>query len=106
MKKADLKPAAVTLHGEGEAAGVALYAALFEPAVAGLDLWQLPPTHRQGPAFLNVLRHLDMPQAVALALPRKVTLHVKTAADAAARDWPRKVGQAAGGTITVKIVGG
>jgi dienelactone hydrolase len=103
----DLKPAAVTLHGEGEAAGVALYAALFEPAVAGLDLWHLPPSHRQGPTFLNVLRHLDTPQAVALALPRKVTLHVKTTADAAAWDWPAKVQDASGtGTVTVKVVGG
>ena len=102
----DLKPAAVTLHGEGDAAGVALYAALFEPAVAGLDLWYLPPSHRQGPTFLNVLRHLDTPQAVALALPRKVTLHVKTAADAAAWDWPVKVRPAAGGAVTVKVTGG
>jgi hypothetical protein len=27
----------------------------------------LPNSHREGPTFLNVLRYLDMPQAVAMA---------------------------------------
>ncbi len=48
-------------------AGVALYASLFDPRIARLHLMDLPATHRDGPIFLNVLRYLDMPQAVALA---------------------------------------
>jgi hypothetical protein len=48
-------------------AGVALYAALFVPSVARLDLHSPTQSHRDGPYFLNVLRYLDMPQAVALA---------------------------------------
>ncbi len=48
-------------------AGVALYASLFDPRIACLHLMDLPATHRDGPIFLNVLRYLDMPQAVALA---------------------------------------
>ena len=48
-------------------AGVALYASLFDPQIARLHLMDLPATHRDGPIFLNVLRYLDMPQAVALA---------------------------------------
>ncbi len=48
-------------------AGVALYAALFDPRIARLNLMDLPATHRDGPIFLNILRYLDMPQAVALA---------------------------------------
>ena len=48
-------------------AGVALYASLFEPPVARLDLHALPASHRQGPHFLNVQRFLDLPQAAAMA---------------------------------------
>jgi dienelactone hydrolase len=44
-----------------------LYAALFIPEVKRLDLHALPASQRDGPIFLNVLRHLDLPQAAALA---------------------------------------
>lgn len=54
-----------------EMAGVALYASLFEPPVAELHLHGLPKSHApQGPHFLNVLRFLDMPQALAMAAER------------------------------------
>jgi hypothetical protein len=57
----------------------ALYAALFIPDVEQLDLHALPPSHRQGPTYLNVLRHLDIPQAVALAAERStVVLYTDT----------------------------
>ena len=54
----------------GDMAGVALYTSLFDPQVARLHLMDPPATHRDGPIFLNVLRFLDMPQAVALAAER------------------------------------
>jgi hypothetical protein len=98
----DLKQPPLTLQGERDAAGIALYAALFEPTVSQLDLWHLPPSHMTGPTFLNVLKYLDAPQAVALAAPRKVTLHVTAEADRAAWDWPVKAGAA---NLTVKVVG-
>jgi hypothetical protein len=102
----DVKAAPVTLHGEKEVAGVALYAGLFEPTVAGFDLWHLPASHRDGPTLLNVLKVLDLPQAVALAAPRPVTLHVKTEADRKAWGWPVRLGAAGGEkTLTVKVVG-
>jgi dienelactone hydrolase len=64
------------LQGERDMATVALYASLFEPNVARLDLWHLPATHRHGPDFLNVLRMLDIPAAVAMAAERsKVRLY-------------------------------
>ncbi len=63
------------LQGTGRMAGVALYAGLFEPAVERFDLHQPPSSHRDGPTFLNVLRVLEMPQALALAFPRKVMLY-------------------------------
>ena len=78
----------------------------FEPTVAALDLWHLPSSHRQGPTFLNIARVLDTPQAVALVLPRKVTLHVRDDAGRADWDWPLRLDAAAGGkSLRVKVVG-
>jgi hypothetical protein len=59
-------------------AGLVLYASLFEPRIARLDLWHLPHSHydlsavrvADGPTFLNVLRYLDMPQTLAMAAER------------------------------------
>ncbi len=57
-------------------AGIVLYASLFEPDIAGLELWHLPNSHRDGPVFLNVLRYMDIPDAVAIATERtKVRIH-------------------------------
>ena len=73
----------IGLRAEGDLACDALYAALFEPDLAQLDLWRVPPSHRTGPDYLNVLRHLDVPEAVALANTRvPITLH-----DGAPADW-------------------
>jgi dienelactone hydrolase len=87
----DLKGVPLWLQGKNDMAGIVLYAALFEPDVARLDLWHPPATHRQGPIFLNVLRVLDMPQAVALAFPRKVRIYVKDDAEAKAWEWPMRL---------------
>ena len=65
------------LQGERRQTGLVLYASLFEPDIARLDLWYLPKSHQpSGPDFLNVLRVLDLPEAVALAAERsKVRLY-------------------------------
>lgn len=55
------------LEAGGVMAGNAVYASLFEPGIARLDLHDLPATHRDGPIYLNVSRFLTMPQAVAMA---------------------------------------
>ncbi|MCY2966975.1 MAG: prolyl oligopeptidase family serine peptidase [Planctomycetota bacterium] len=65
-----LKSRPIWLQGEREMAGVALYASLFEPEIARLDLWRLPTSHRNGPDFLNVLRVCDTPLALAIAAER------------------------------------
>lgn len=76
--------AKITLVADGPMAGVALYAALFEPSVERLELTNLPASHMPtaddpktfGPPLLNVLRYLDLPQAVAMAAERAtVVLH-------------------------------
>jgi hypothetical protein len=92
----DLKGAEFWLSGEGDMAGVALYAAIFEPDVARLTLGGLSPTHRQGPTFLNVRRVLDTPQALALLYPRKVSLRVTTAAKKS-WDWALQFDKMCGG---------
>ena len=92
----DLKDVPLWLQGKNDMAGIALYASLFEPDVARLDLWHPPASHRQGPIFLNVLRVLDMPQAIALAFPRQVRLYVKDDAEAKAWNWPLRLQQALG----------
>ena len=90
----DLKDVPLWLQGKNDMAGIVLYAALFEPDVARLDLWHPPASHRQGPIFLNVLRVLDMPQAVALSFPRTVRLYVKDDAEAKAWQWPMQLQKA------------
>jgi hypothetical protein len=62
----------VWLRADGHMAGVALYAALFESNVAGLDLWKLPATHADGPCLPNILRVLDLPTAVLMAAEKSV----------------------------------
>ena len=70
------REAAVSLQADGDLACDALYASLFEPNIAGLDLAQLPASHMAGPDLLNVLRVLDVPQAVAMAAEHShVRLH-------------------------------
>ena len=87
----DLKGVPLWLQGKKEMAGIALYAALFEPDVARLDLWHPPASHRQGPILLNVRRTLDMPQAMALAFPRPIRLYVKDDAEAKSWSWPMQL---------------
>ena len=48
----------------------ALYASLFMEGIASLEMIAPPATHHNGPDYLNVLRFLDVPQAVALAAER------------------------------------
>ena len=84
----DLQGVPLWLQGKKEMAGIALYAALFEPDVKRLDLWHPPASHRQGPIFLNVRRTLDMPQALALAFSRPIRLYVKDDAEAKSWNWP------------------
>lgn len=55
------------IQGERDQSVTALYATLFEPTVVRADLWNLPPTHAEGPDLLNALRILDVPETVAYA---------------------------------------
>ncbi|MGV3771331.1 MAG: alpha/beta hydrolase family protein [Verrucomicrobiales bacterium] len=56
------------LHAKGQMAVNVLYAAIFTGNFGSLQLEQLPATHMEGPDYLNVLRFMDVPQAIAMAL--------------------------------------
>ncbi len=54
----------------------ALYASLYLEGLSRLELEDLPVSHRAGPTYLNVLRYLDLPQALAMAAEKTpVTLY-------------------------------
>lgn len=90
----------VELAGEGTAAGIALYASLFEPNVGALGLTNLPTSFRDptSPAFLGAAKILDHPHAVAVASAEKsVNLTVSKETDAAAWDWAVRLQKQTGG---------
>ena len=93
-----LKGVPLWLNAERRMAGVALYASLFEPDIARLDLSELSPTHdvgSAGPELLNVLKVMDMPAAVAMAAERsQVRLTLKREADRTVCEFPLAVARA------------
>lgn len=60
----------IQLVGERNQAINALYASLFAEGVTSLELLNPPASHMTGPDYLNVLRYLDIPQALAMAAER------------------------------------
>lgn len=63
------------IAGRGRAGVIAAYAALFESRLAEVVLVDPPVTHREGPILLNVLRVLDLPDALGLLAPRPVRVY-------------------------------
>jgi cephalosporin-C deacetylase-like acetyl esterase len=55
--------------GEGRAGILAAYAALLEPTIKEVVIIDPPTSHMQGPYFLNVMRVLDIPEALGLLAP-------------------------------------
>lgn len=66
---------AVKVLGRGQAGIIAAYAALFEPAISEVIIVEPTESHMQGPHFLNVLRLLDIPDALGLLAPKKLTIY-------------------------------
>jgi hypothetical protein len=89
------------IAGRGRAGVIAAYAALFEPRVAEIMLVEPPTSHREGPIFLNVLRVLDIPQALGLLAPRPLTVHTGQAQVFASTAALYRV---AGGPLTMTAV--
>lgn len=72
LKEAGDRDAEITISASGDLAGVAVYASIFGGRSVTLDLTALPSSHMQGPILINVLRGLDMPEAVAIAAETNV----------------------------------
>jgi dienelactone hydrolase len=100
-------------HGErtsvivvgARAAGVlAVYAALVEPEIDGVILIAPPKSHmeKESPTFLNVLRVLDIPEAIGLLAPRPVTIR---GPDAALADRVAAIYQRAGASNRLSVEG-
>jgi hypothetical protein len=53
----------------GQAGILAAYAALFEPSIKEVVIIDPPTSHKDGPIFLNVLRVLDIPEALGMLAP-------------------------------------
>jgi dienelactone hydrolase len=68
---------AIHVLGEGSAGVLAVYAALWEPQIAGVILNKpfLSHTNAEAPQFLNVLRVCDVPDALGMLAPRPVTVY-------------------------------
>jgi hypothetical protein len=104
-----LKETKITLVAERPMAGVAIYVALFEPSVIRIELRDPPTSHMPsgddpnsfGPPMLNVLRYLDMPQAVAMAAER-ATVVIQTE-EPAAWEYPVAVAKSLGWKGRVEI---
>ncbi|VTR90905.1 acetyl xylan esterase : Acetyl xylan esterase OS=Isosphaera pallida (strain ATCC 43644 / DSM 9630 / IS1B) GN=Isop_1803 PE=4 SV=1: Peptidase_S9 [Gemmata massiliana] len=75
----------VRVVGRGQAGILAVYAILLTPGLVDeITIADLPVSHRDGPHFLNVMRVLDIPEALGLLAPQvKLTLIGKNAKDKA-----------------------
>jgi dienelactone hydrolase len=83
------KDSPLWLQAERTMAGVAVYASLFEPDIARLDLHSPPLTHRDGPYLLNVSRYLDLPQSMAIAAENSQVVVYQASQEG--WEWPAEV---------------
>jgi cephalosporin-C deacetylase-like acetyl esterase len=64
----------IGVAGRGQAGVLGAYAALNETSIAEVIAVDPPASHREGPILLNVLKVLDIPDALGLLAPRHLTL--------------------------------
>lgn len=65
----------ITIVGRGVSGALGLYAAILDPGVLQVLLMDPPESHREGPVFLNILRHTDLPETAALIAPRRLIFY-------------------------------
>jgi hypothetical protein len=63
------------IAGRGQAGVIGAYAALLDERLGGIVVVDPPASHREGPIFLNVLRVLDVPEALGLLAPRPLSIY-------------------------------
>jgi hypothetical protein len=67
--------ARITVAGSGTFGILALYTAILNPQVHQALLLRPPSSHADGPYFLDILRHTDIPEAAALLAPRRLNFY-------------------------------
>jgi dienelactone hydrolase len=67
--------AKINVAGEGRGGVLSIYAALLDEAIAGVTLGRIPESlmDENAPALLNALRVCDIPEALGMIAPRKLT---------------------------------
>lgn len=70
LRATEFAAPALWLQSQNVMAVNTLYASLFEPKIARIDLHEPPASHVGGATYLNVLKYLDVPQAAAIAASR------------------------------------
>lgn len=68
------KKSRLRVLGKGNGGMIGAYAALFEPSIKEVVVIDPPKSHKEGPHFLNVLRVLDIPEALGLLAPTPLTI--------------------------------
>ncbi|MBI3279915.1 MAG: acetylxylan esterase [Acidobacteria bacterium] len=86
-------PARLLVLGKGVAGAIGLYAAILDAGIAQVMLIDPPASHREGPVFLDIMRHTDLPEAAALLAPRRLNFYGHMPP---AYEYTRKVYQLAG----------
>jgi cephalosporin-C deacetylase-like acetyl esterase len=74
----EVDPARISVTGKSQAGINALYAALLDGKVEHVILGSPPPSHRQGPHYLGILRYTDIPNIIEMMRP-----HVRVYGDTA-----------------------
>jgi hypothetical protein len=93
----ELQRVPISLLGSGENSVTALLAAIFENSVTHIELDLPPATLPSGLSFPSMLRLMDMPQILALTLPRTVVMRNSTPSD---WEWAIKAVRFAGGSVS------
>lgn len=81
----------VVLHARGAMAVNALYASLFVAGIERLELARLPRGHRTSVDYLNILKYMDIPQALAMAVERQAVRLIQP--DPAVWDYAQATGE-------------
>lgn len=71
---AEVDPERITITGKFEDGVNGLYAAVLDGKVDSVILGSPPGSHRQGPHYLGILRHTDIPEVIGL-MGQKVKLY-------------------------------
>ncbi len=74
LKKTGKNMADQHLIGRGEAGILAVYAGLLGEMPKQVTLLHPTKTHKEGPHFLNIMRVLDVPEALGLLAPTPLTI--------------------------------